>query len=116
MTQFIVAIFDKVTGAYHQPFFCVNAFDAIRKFAAVVQDNSTTLSKFPNDYDLYQLGTYDPQTGLLTQTPDQPGRLATGLDALRYENSFLGGDFQQMAKDAAEEEKQARETLKTEDE
>lgn len=39
---------------------------ALRGFADAVADERSEFSKYPDDYMLYELGTYDPNSGELT--------------------------------------------------
>lgn len=65
------SIFDCKAKAYLQPFFSLNSDTATREFDAAVNGEST-FSKFPEDYSLFRLGSFDQVTGQteLLATPD----------------------------------------------
>lgn len=45
---------------------------AIRSFATACEDENTEFYKYPSDYSLYHLGTYDVETGIVESiTPKQ---------------------------------------------
>jgi len=64
MTQ-VFAIFDKKALAYMAPFFQPNELVAMRNVGSAVADEESLLGKYPEDYDLYQVGTWDDQSGAL---------------------------------------------------
>lgn len=59
------SIFDKKAGTYSQPFFCVSQGVAIRQLMDLVRDSRTTVSEYPDDFALYQVGDFDDVTGTL---------------------------------------------------
>lgn len=59
----IYSIRDSKGEIYMQPFFQKTHGEAERSFKQLANDEKTTVSKFPEDFDLYHLGTYDDQTG-----------------------------------------------------
>ncbi|WNK14020.1 MAG: nonstructural protein [Microvirus sp.] len=50
---------DNKVGVYHTPFFCDSDVNASRSLQMAVRDNKVQLSFFPEDFDLYFLGTFD---------------------------------------------------------
>jgi len=50
---------------YSPPFYNRTNGEAERNFASLVNDNQSTVSKFPEDYDLYLVGSFDEQAGVL---------------------------------------------------
>lgn len=74
MKQKIFAVRDRATDSFGQPMFLVNTGQAIRSFSDEInraaEDNM--LHKHPDDFDIYELGEYDTDTGLFaTGTPLQ---------------------------------------------
>jgi hypothetical protein len=72
------SIYDSAAKAYIQPFFMHNDGLAIRAFQGNV--NSTeenNISKYPDQFTLYKIGTFDDQTA--TITPEDPISLGNGL-------------------------------------
>lgn len=73
MIQNIYAVRDRATDQYGQPMFMINHGHAIRSFAdeANRADAQNNIYNHPDDYDLYHLGTYDTDTGLIdSKTPE----------------------------------------------
>jgi len=62
----IFTIRDSKGEVYNQPFFQKTHGEAERNFHQLVNDNKSTVSQFPEDFDLYFIGTYNDQTGLLS--------------------------------------------------
>lgn len=54
---------DAKSESFNPPFFNHTHGEAERNFQELVNDNSSFVSKYPEDYDLYYLGTYDERTG-----------------------------------------------------
>jgi len=66
------SICDTKAGFYNQPFFQHSRLEAERSFMSLAYDSNSTISKYPEDYDLYYLGEYDNITGKITalSTPE----------------------------------------------
>lgn len=72
MLHQMVAIFDIKCGAYARPVAVPADGAAIRMVQDAVNDSTTEYSKHPEDYSLWNVGTYDDSTGKLTSsTPVQ---------------------------------------------
>ena len=61
----IYAIKDTVVGAYMQPFYLHNNNEAKRAFANAVNDEKSEANKTYKDLQLWCLGTYNNETGLI---------------------------------------------------
>lgn len=74
----VVAIKDRAMDAYGRPFLVVAIGQAIRSFQDEINREApdNTMYHHPDDYDLYELGTYDDQTG--TFNCAQPKQIAIG--------------------------------------
>lgn len=59
----VFSIFDSKVGAYAQPFYSRTTAEAIRSVTEALNDPQSTLSKYPHDFILFDLATYDDQTG-----------------------------------------------------
>jgi len=59
------AIRDSKAEFYNQPFFQHSRLEAERTFLSLARDEKSTISKYPEDYDLYYLGEYDNIHGKL---------------------------------------------------
>ena len=62
----VCAIYDKKTGLFDQPMTVRHNGDMIRQWDIVRKDAQTKFGKNPEDFDLYQIATYDDATGNLT--------------------------------------------------
>lgn len=64
------SIYDGKAKAFGVPFFMSQNGQAIRAFSDLVNDENTTVSKHPGDYNLYIVGSYDDEIGEFTnQSP-----------------------------------------------
>lgn len=55
----VFTLFDAATKLYGHPFYSVSAGDACRSFQAACADPNSKLSKFPKDFALFHIATYD---------------------------------------------------------
>lgn len=63
------SIRDAKAGFYHHPIFEKHNGEALESFTQLANDPKTPVCKYPEDYDLYYLGTYDDHTGLVQSLP-----------------------------------------------
>lgn len=75
--QIIVAVHDRALDAFMQPWTVPAIGAAIRGFQDAVNNAETPMFKHPDDYDLYQLGVFDDNTGKLIPL-DEPKQIAIG--------------------------------------
>lgn len=76
----IVVLKDAKSRVYGVPAFNQTKEEALRSFAALINDRADTLpARFPADFDLWHIGSYDNETGLITASAF-PGHLANGVD------------------------------------
>nr|WAE43465.1 MAG: nonstructural protein [Microviridae sp.] len=61
----IYAIRDKKIGVYGKPFCETSDVQATRGLSIAVNDPTIQLSHFPDDFDLYKLGTFDEESGCI---------------------------------------------------
>ena len=59
----IVAVKDRAVDAYNRPFYVPTIGAAIRSFTDEVNRNESEMQAHPEDYDLYDMGTFCDQTG-----------------------------------------------------
>lgn len=64
----IYSIRDDKTEAYLTPFYSHNDTTA-KRTVAISMDGEATHAKYPQDYGLYSLGSFNDQTGQLEATP-----------------------------------------------
>lgn len=62
----VFAVYDSKARSYGQPFFCINAGIAVRIFQSTVMDETTQFNKYPEDFSLFHLGSFNDQTGEFT--------------------------------------------------
>lgn len=55
----VYSIFDSKVEAFMQPFYCKSKGEAIRSITEAVNDPKTSLSKYPEDFTLFELGSWD---------------------------------------------------------
>lgn len=82
--KIICAVKDRAINAFGQPFFEHTRGSAIRAFRDAVNqaDANNQFNKHPEDFDLYQIGEYDENTGVVngTQTAEGPIMIARAQD------------------------------------
>lgn len=68
MFMTIVSLKDTATRAFGTPFFVHSPAQAVRSLRDVVNgsDKESDISKHPEDFELYDLGEFDPSTGEIT--------------------------------------------------
>lgn len=59
------SIRDQKSEVFNTPFFQKTHGEAERSFRELVTDQKSMVHKYPEDYDLYFIGTYNDQTGLI---------------------------------------------------
>lgn len=74
----MVAVFDKKTGLYDNPFAVRHIGEAVREWDIVRKDEKTRIGKNPEDFELYQVGEYDDQVGKFNNLETQL-HLASGI-------------------------------------
>lgn len=69
-TLFIFAIKDNLIGTFGNPFFKTHKQAAIRELGEVLNDDKGILAKYPEQFDLYQLGIYKDSGDFLDMKPE----------------------------------------------
>lgn len=71
----IFCVYDSKAETYGTPFFMENKGVALRGFQDVANDSSTQICKYPEDFTLFELGSFDPLTAkfVLSSTPTSLG-------------------------------------------
>ena len=67
-----------VKVAFLQPFFMQNNALAHRAFVSTINTPGNPIAQYPQDHELWHIGTFDDETGLLT--PCKPQLLFLGSD------------------------------------
>lgn len=60
------SVFDSKCVAYMAPFFMNSRGQALRAFQDLSDDPQSMIFKHPADFTLFETGTYDDQTGIVT--------------------------------------------------
>lgn len=63
MIQRVFAVYDSKAEAYLQPFFCPTVGMALRSWEQAAQNPQTDFHQYAGDYTLFEIGTYNDQTG-----------------------------------------------------
>ena len=75
----IFALNDSKLGEFGQPFFFQASGQAVRFLQDLVRDPKTSISQHPEDFRIYQLGSYSPNSGTFENLP-APEYLAKASD------------------------------------
>lgn len=62
----VFAVYDVKSASYGQPHFIASTGLALRTFGEVCLNPESPLFKYPQDFALYEIGTWDPSSGVLT--------------------------------------------------
>lgn len=69
MIVFMYAVHDTKAGNYSPPFIAPNAMVAARHLAQQTTDESSLICKYPEDYELVQIGRFNLETGEIEASP-----------------------------------------------
>lgn len=72
------SIRDQKAEAFNQPWYAKTHGEAERTFAQLAKDPKSTIHLFPEDFDLYFVGTYDDQKGVVNSL-DTPQHIAKAI-------------------------------------
>lgn len=85
----VYAIYDSAAHVFTAPTIDISDASAVRSFQQVIANSGSVMNFKPDDFSLYQVGTFDVETGELEPfTP--PSRLIVGSD----------GDYRKEVADA----------------
>lgn len=79
MQQFVYSVYDEKAKAYITPFFMHNDDMAIRIFTECAMSADHQFGRFPADYSLWRLGSWEDQKAVFTAERKVP--VITGLEA-----------------------------------
>lgn len=80
MTLKVFTVFDSKISAYAQPFFMQTTGAAIRAWTETVNSKDTQFFKHPGDFTLFEIATYDDQSGKI-ESYETYINLGTALEA-----------------------------------
>lgn len=88
MEQHMFVIRDSKSESYTNPTFSRTISEAERQFSLHVNEKhqNNLLNQFPEDFDLYKVGTYNPKTGIITEL-DTPQHIAKAVSLLKQSKS-----------------------------
>lgn len=61
----IYSIYDSKSEAYMNPWYARTKGEAIRSFEQACKDEKSQLSKYPEDFTLFELGEFDEYMGII---------------------------------------------------
>lgn len=84
MNEEIFTVYDSAARRYLQPFVAETVEVAIRMFRALVSKPEHQFARFPEDYTLFHIGSFDAETGTVKAlgTPHSLGVAVTFLPRL----------------------------------
>lgn len=59
----LFAVRDRKADYFQSPFFAPSKADALRSFQGIANDKDHIIGKFPEDFELFELGGWDKQSG-----------------------------------------------------
>ena len=66
MQKLLYSVRDSKAQIFNSPFEAHTHGEAERSFQSAVLDPQTSINKYPEDFDLYHLGTIDTETGKIS--------------------------------------------------
>lgn len=75
----VYSVYDAKAEAFMTPFYMQAKGQAIRAFTDTVNDDSHAFSKHPQDYTLFEIGSWDDSNGSLISL-DTPVSLGLGIE------------------------------------
>jgi len=75
----VYAIYDAAIKQYEQPFHMRSNAEAVRGWMKIVNDPTTKFHAHPEDFTLFELGEYNPETGQYRNL-DTPHSLGVALN------------------------------------
>lgn len=84
MERIIVAVKDRAVNAFGTMFHVRTAEEAIRSLLQEANNKQSNINAHPEDYDLYNLGTFNDETGQIT-TNGAPTVIVRAQDLVRHD-------------------------------
>lgn len=73
----VVAVKDRLADVFSQPMYFATEGQAKRAFTDAINDPQNNMSRHPDDYDMFRLGTFDDSKGKF-ENEEQPKQIAVG--------------------------------------
>lgn len=90
MIKFAYCIVDRKAGLYNNPVFYLRDGQAVRDFQTLCSDRQTMIGRYPDDFALYCVGSFNDETGKF-QSLDLPNVIAQGCDFAQPQGGELSG-------------------------
>lgn len=84
----VFAIWDTKAQSFSQPFYAGSKGLAIRSFTDLVNDDKTSVNKYPDDFTLFELGKFDDSDGSFDLLP-KPVAVGNALEFKTFVNTDL---------------------------
>ncbi|WNK13591.1 MAG: nonstructural protein [Microvirus sp.] len=65
----IFSVYDSKAETFLQPFFAQRTEVAIRNFAYAASNTETDIGRFPTDYTLFEIASWNPDNGTIESLP-----------------------------------------------
>lgn len=85
MLHYIFSVYDSKVDTFQNPFTAQHKGYALRDFERVANDKSTAIGSYPSDYTLFEIGTFNTQTGEIKQH-DAKISLGTAIEFIKETN------------------------------
>lgn len=89
MLHKVYAIYDSGVSTWMKPIFAKNNGEILRSFMEACNDVNTQFSKYPSDYTLFELGTFDDDKCLFDLFVS-PSRLAVAIEMVKPKADVSG--------------------------
>jgi hypothetical protein len=76
------SVYDQKARAFCTPFFCPNEHVALRAFTSSANDQTTEIGRYPTDFSLFALGSFDDATGAF-DIKSEPQHIALALTVVQ---------------------------------
>ena len=86
----VYAIYDSGVSTWLKPVYAKNNGEILRSFTEICNDSQSQFFKHPSDYTLFELGTFDDDSGVFT-LHKVPNRLVMAQDLFRPPVGGAGG-------------------------
>lgn len=86
MKMIVFSVRDRALNGFMRPFVAPAVGIAVRSFADEVNKQDSPMFAHPDDYDLYELGTFDEETGLIVPR-ETPRQVAIGKEHKRPQDA-----------------------------
>lgn len=91
----IYAIKDIKADSFLQPMYFRRSEEAVRSFGEACNDPSSTFYKYAEDYVLYELGTFNDDTGLFQSYPSPISIMSASVSSTSHRDYYAARTLQQ---------------------